>query len=512
MRTLRLLLWPAGIAVGIAAETVGFDWDEPRDWLPDLAVGWTLIACGLAAWSARPASRAGALMAAAGFAWFAGTFTEDALYLHRGFLIHLVLAYPQGRLSSNASRAVAAIGYGVALSPSASGSEAVVFCVSALILAAAAHDRARAVGRERRERGAALAATGLLASVLAGTAAARLAFPTQSADDATLLVYEIALCVLAVAMLAGLIREPWARSRVADLVVDLGEDRSGTLRDALAAALGDPTLEVGYRLGDAYVDAQGRPMPLPADGSGRALTHVERDGRAIAVLVHDPAVLDDPGLSRAIVAAAELTASNARLQGEVRRQLAELERSRRRLVRAGDEERRRLERRLHDTVEQRLARLSGTLAAARLPEAEEQLAQTRDELRELAAGLHPGGTLAEAIATLARRSPVSVELSVPDAQLPEEVVTAAYFVCAEALANVVKYADASRVTIAVHAGGSSVRLEVADDGAGGANPGRGTGLRGLADRVEALGGTLAVHSPPGEGTRVTADLPLERPG
>ena len=208
----------------------------------------------------------------------------------------------------------------------------------------------------------------------------------------------------------------------------------------------------------------------------------------------------------------------------MRRQLVELRASRRRLLRAGDEERRRLERRLRETVERRLIALARTLAgahatagAARLRGAEEQLAHTLEELGELAAGLHPGGMdegrLADALASLVARGPVPVELSVPDTRLPEEVATAAYFVCSEALANVGKYAGASRVTISMRAGDGRVQVEVRDDGVGGANPANGSGLRGLADRVEALGGTLAGGEPAGPrhaGDRRAAARPAAR--
>jgi signal transduction histidine kinase len=491
------------------------------DWLPDLVAGWTLIACGLIGWSRRPESRSGALMAATGFAWFAANFaTDQALYLHRGPLIHLVLSYPQGRLGGRVERFVVAIAYLAAVIPSIWSSEAATFVLAGLIVTAAGHGYARAVGREQRARLAALGATAFVAAVLAGTAAARLAFPTQGVTAATLLVYEAGLCALAIGLLAGLVRQPWERTRVTDLVVDLGEARSGTLRDALARALGDPTLEVGYWLGDGYVDADGRPLALPSPGSHRRVTPVERGGDAIAVLVHDPAVLDDPGLSDALTTAARLSASNARLQADVRAQLAELSASRRRLLHAGDEERRRLERRLRETVQRRLTELAQALEGAhadatraeRVRGAEAQLGHALDELRDLAAGLDPGGladgTLADALASLASRSPVPVDLAAPSLRLPEEIATAAYFVCSEALANVAKYASASRAAISVSAGADRLVVEVADDGVGGAVISRGTGLRGLADRVEALGGTLRLESPPGDGTRVTAELPL----
>src|SRR5215212_9603439 len=118
MRAFRLWLWPAGAVVGIAAEQVYFGWDDTGDWLPDLAVGWTLIACGLVGWSRRPESRSGVLMAATGFAWFAANFaSEQALYLHRGPLIHLVLSYPYGRLGGRVDRAVVGIAYAAAVIP-----------------------------------------------------------------------------------------------------------------------------------------------------------------------------------------------------------------------------------------------------------------------------------------------------------------------------------------------------------------------------------------------------------
>jgi signal transduction histidine kinase len=516
MRALRLLLWPAGAALGLAAESRAFEWSELGDWLPDLATGWTLIACGLVGWSRRPESRSGALMSATGFAWFAGNFAAAGLYLHRGPLMQLVLCFPQGRARGRIGRAVVALAYAASLLPAIWRSELGTFVLAALGVSAAAHAWAGAVGMERRMRLSALRATAFLAAVLAGTAAARLAFPAPETDDATLLVYEAALCVLAIGLLAALIRKPWERSRVTDLVVDLGDSRSGLLRDALASALGDPTLEIGYRVGEHYVDARGRPIALPAAGSERTVTPVERDGEVIAVLVHDPAVLDDPGLSDALAGAARLAASNARLQSEVLGQLAELRASRRRLVRAGDEARRRLEQRLRDTVVQRLTGLARALEAnpadsAPLQAVGVQLVRSLDELRELGAGIHPGGrddgALDGALASLVADSPVPVELSVPGARLPEEVATAAYFLCSEALANAVKYARASRVTIALKVGDELIQVEVRDDGIGGADP-DGAGLRGLADRVEALGGRLVVDSPAGGGTRLTADLPV----
>ena len=248
---------------------------------------------------------------------------------------------------------------------------------------------------------------------------------------------------------------------------------------------------------------------------------VASDGQAVAVLGHDPAVLDDPGLVEAVAAAARLAASNAHLQAEVRAQVSELQESRRRLVRAGDEERRRLEQRLHEGAERRLValghvleRVSGNTSRSRTAEIERargQLARTLADLHDLAGGLHPRALteqgLAAALASLARRSPVPVELAVPAERLPAEVEAAAYFICSEALANVAKYASASRVVVRVTADDRAALVEIVDDGVGGADPAQGSGLRGLADRVEALDGTFRLESPPGAGTRLSAELP-----
>jgi signal transduction histidine kinase len=536
MRRSLLLLWPAGAALGIAAEWTYFGWGEPRDWVPDLVTGWSLIACGVIAWSRLPDNPTGALMAATGFTWFAGNFqttglagidwlAAHALYLHRGPLVHLVLSYPSGRPAGRAGRTAVAVGYGAALVTPVWRSEAATIVLAALLAAVAFHGYASAVGPERRARLLGTQAAAGLAAVLAGNAIARLAAPTGAADEATLLAYEIALSAGAVALLLGLLRRGWERAAVTDLVVELGESRSGTIGDALARELGDPTLELGFWLEEAgtYVDADGRRLELPRPGSSRSVTHIEGEGRPLAVLVHDPALQEDAGLVDAIAAGAGLAASNARLQAEVRARVAEVQASRRRLLEAGDEERRRLEQRLREGAERRLVSLERALGrsrrqgaretAARIEGARARLEHTLVELHELAAGLHPRELtdhgLAEAVASLARRSPVPVDLEIPVGRYPVEIEAAAYFVCSEALANIAKYASAARVAVEVTAGDGVLRVEVADDGVGGADPARGTGLRGLADRIEALGGTLTVESPPGEGTRLVAEIPLE---
>jgi signal transduction histidine kinase len=535
MRRPGLVLLAGGV-LGLTAEWVGLGWDDPRHWIPDLAVGWTFIGSGLIAWARRPASRTGPLMAATGFTWFLGNFAQvgvataawaagHMVYLHRGPLVQLMLAYPSGRPGSRLVRGAVAVGYAAAVITPIWRSAGATIVLAGLLVAVCARDYVAAVGPFRRARLIALQAAAGLSLVLAGTAAARLLLPPDEVSGASLLVYEAALCVLATGLLAGLLVAPWQRALVTDLVVELGEARSGTLRGELSHALGDPSLEIGYWLPDRaeFVDAEGHPLRLPAPGSGRSVTIVEREGQPVAVLVHDPAVLEDPGLLEAVTSAAQLAAANARLQAEVRARVEELAASRRRILAARDEERRRLERRLHDGAEARLEEVAATLRRGQrsasgegtreqIAHAEDQLTRTLEELRRLGHGLHPR-VLAEhglesALAALAKDLPLPFEINVASTQLPQQVAVAAYFVCAEALANVAKHAAAAHVAVAVTVGDGRVRVEIADDGVGGADPLRGSGLRGLADRVETLGGTLRVESVPGRGTRLAAEIPL----
>jgi len=524
-----------GVALGLTAEWVRFGWGDPRHWLPDLAAGWTFIGCGLIGWGRRPESRTGPLMAATGFTWFVGNFAQvgvaavawaaaHLVYLYRGPLVQLVLAYPSGRPGSRLVRGAVAVGYAAAVT-TIWGSEAATIVLAGLLLGVCAREYVRAVGRARRARLIALQAAAGLSLVLAGIAAARLLLPSGEVGRPSLLVYEVSLWVLAGGLLAGLLVAPWRQTAVADLVVELGEARSGTVRGQLSRALGDPSLEIGYWLPDraVFVDTEGRVLALPDAGSGRSVTVVEREGQAVAALIHDPAVLEDPGLLEAVTSAAQLAAANTRLRAEVQARVEELAASRRRILEAGDEERRRLEHRLHEGAEAQLGKLAETLrrgqgsasgeqTRSQIAHAEEQLGGTREELGRLAQGLHPRVLaehgLADALAVLAKDLPLPVEIKVTGNQLPPPVAAAAYFMCAEALTNTAKHAAAARITVAVTASEGRVRVEIADDGVGEADPARGSGLRGLADRVATLGGTLQVQSVPGRGTRLAADIPL----
>jgi signal transduction histidine kinase len=300
------------------------------------------------------------------------------------------------------------------------------------------------------------------------------------------------------------------------------------LRDALGRALGDPSLELAYWLPGQgrYVGADGLPVELPEGDAGRVSTIVERDGQPVAALVHDPALRENAELVDSVCAAAALTLENERLRAELLAKLVELQASRARLVEATESERRRIERDLHDGAQQRLVSIAMTLGLAEsklagdrsavgpvLQEARASLALALEELRELSQGIRPAilveRGLPAALDDLSRRAALPVRLEVAiDGRLPEPVEAAAYFVAGEALTNAAKHSHANEVVLAASCDGSTLVLEVADDGIGGAGGGGGgSGLRGLADRVEAIGGRLTVSSPPGRGTTVRAELP-----
>ncbi|HEX6021531.1 MAG TPA: sensor histidine kinase, partial [Solirubrobacter sp.] len=330
----------------------------------------------------------------------------------------------------------------------------------------------------------------------------------------------IALVSVPLAFLAGLLRDRVARAdALGALLVRLGE-APGTdgLRGLLADALGDRSLQLLYWVDNSWVHRDGRPATLPPENDGRrAWTPVELEGERVGAIVYDSSA--EPDGVESIAAAAGIAMRGERLEAALRR-------SRKRIVEAGLAERRRLERDLHDGAQQRLVALSLTLRMAqnqiaKNPEkaeqmvaaAQEELTRALEELRELARGIHPAVLsdrgLGPAVEALAVRSPLPVTVEeVPGERLPEPVEAAAYFVIAEALTNVVKYANASTATVAVRRTNGHAEVEVRDDGVGGADPDRGSGLRGLADRVGALDGSLALDSPPGSGTTLRAEIPV----
>ncbi len=404
---------------------------------------------------------------------------------------------------------------------------AVVLVVVAMVLLVRRYRSA--AGAERRLYGP-LYLTGIALMVaLVATVGVNAAAKSSDAANVAWLSAMALLGLIPFVFLAALARARVLQGgAVGELISRLGEaPRPGELRDALADALSDPSLELVYWLPESarFVDVAGRPFTLPKQGSGRAVAPVELQGETIAAIVYDASLAGARDHVRAVGAAAALALENERLDAELRAKLEELRGSRERMLRIGLEERRRLERNLHDGAQQRLVSLALNLRMARsklredpggaetlLAGAGEELEAALEELRELARGLHPAVLsergLRTAVESLALRAPVPVELGpVPSERLPEAVELAAYFVVSEALTNVAKYAAANQATVSVERHNGRVVVAVADDGVGGADPARGTGLRGLADRMAVLEGRLEVESEPGRGTTVKASIP-----
>jgi len=301
------------------------------------------------------------------------------------------------------------------------------------------------------------------------------------------------------------------------------------LRGALSRALGDPSLALAYwyPAESRYVDSGGRPVELPEPGAARGSTVIERDGRPVAALIHDPALEYNSGLVDSVCAAAGLTLDNERLQAELRARLVDLQASRARLVEATDTERRRIERDLHDGAQQQLVALRISLGLARqlvtgspgeaaelIAQTEQQAADALEELRELARGIYPPLLadlgLRAALEAQARKAAMPVTVEAPGlGRYPQKIEAAVYFCVLEALQNVAKYAQAPAARVTLRPDGQWLAFTVEDDGRGfdPATTPRGTGLQGVADRLGALGGTADVTSAPGHGTRVTGRVP-----
>jgi signal transduction histidine kinase len=291
------------------------------------------------------------------------------------------------------------------------------------------------------------------------------------------------------------------------------------MRDALRRVLDDPSLELGFARDGGYVDEGGLPFVLPG---GRNATSLGPSGNVL--LIHDPAVVFDGFLTPSVSRALRLTAENARLQADVHEQLDQVRASHRRLVLARGRQRALLARRLHEGAERQLGEIESLLAtidprepavAGAVLRAIRSVGEARDGIATLALGLQPKMLAAEglagALAVLVQRSPVPVALHLDERRYDAAIEHAVYLVCSEALANAAKHAAASRVDVRLEPARGKLRLEVADDGRGEADP-AGSGLRGLRERVEELGGTLQVESERGGGTRVVASIPVRVEG
>jgi signal transduction histidine kinase len=514
---LRVVLGTAGALIGLVAVTVTFEAGEPFVWMTDLAAGLAFVA--LAAYAVPIAPSVTQLASWMVLAWFAGSVLPFAVFWHRGVLIHVLLAYPTLLPRSRSSRVGVLMGYAASATPFIWRDEALSAALAVTVLAMVAGQKTGSRGRHSRIL--VLGAAAAFAIVVTGGSVARSFAAHNAAVVPALIAYSLVIAGIAVVLGIGLRRAD--RVQLTDLVVELGEYPSGTLRDLLARAVGDPSLAVGYWnwAKGAYLDSAGIPLDPPRAGDMRALTPIDRDGNPFVLIVHDESVLDDPLLVSAAATAAHLAAANAQLHSELRLRVDEVAASRRRILSSADEERRRLQGELQGTVSAPLEELARHLAAVTPPSegASESVVGTArtlldraiGELSEIGSGLHPRELhrgLRAAVGALADRCPVPVSVSVVGLRFSPEIEAAAYYTCAEALANSARYSGASSISIDVTVRAGDLLIVVADDGRGGADPAQGTGLRGLADRLDAVGGRFAVYSPPGGGTRLSATIPV----
>jgi signal transduction histidine kinase len=555
-------------AAGAIVLRLDSDHAGPEPGLQVALLDWIVLSyvfSGLVAWWRRPDSRFGRLMVAGGYLtllsclssangdpWFTFGLTVDLLPF--AVFLHVYLAFPTGHLRGRLETALVAAAYLVAV-----GVQLFVMMIGGLgpdtFLVVSSHPalgldvfhwqltalaaimlggvallalRRRAEGRPLRRSLALLANSFAIALLMSAAllllgAWSDLAQPFLTVQRVTFFTIGLAPIVFLVAILDARL----ARASVGELMLELRGDPPPTdLRGPLARALNDPSLELAYWLPQygTWTDQEGRPVRLPADGAGRAVTMIDRDGDHLAALVHDPSLEEERELLDGVSAVAGIALENGQLQAELKARLHELQESRGRVITAGQEERKRLERNLHDGAQQRLIALSLELgrleerlgddpeAKREIEEARQEIAVSLDELRDVARGLHPavltGHGLEVALQSLAATSavPVTLSVDVPE-RMDEPVEVAAYYVVSESLANVGKHAEADNATVDVARRDGTLVVEVVDDGIGGADSERGSGLRGLADRVEALGGTLRVWTPRGEGTRVRAEMP-----
>jgi signal transduction histidine kinase len=562
-----LLIAAGALGVGMLVGTAQ-QGSIPVETVLQVLVGWSFVACGAYMWARRAANRLGRLKITVGMLWLLGrtlTLASTPIVYTAGLWLTdlwapafalFLLSFPTGRLTSRVDLTIVGIfvfvtvpleflwflflvldnglnALGIAPNESAAH---VIDTIQRYVISIGSVLLVIALGR--RWLGSSGPVRRLMTPVLVGGVAILLQSASwvflssgtrlEPLDD---LIF-LALIAIPIAVLFVMFQARMARADVADLVVELGQTPTpARLRDALANALGDPTLQVAYwdAREERFVDAAGVAVELPEDATGQAVTMLERNGVREAVIIHDAILLEDPGLMASVASAMRLAVDNDRLTAEVEAQLEEVRASRTRIVEAGDRERRRVERDLHDGAQQRLVSLSLELQVARralgdggdpvvrrsLDRASEEALAALAELRDLALGIHPliltEGGLGEAVESLADRTSVDVAVDIGPERYSPAVEGAAYFVISEALANVTKYAKASKATVRVRGLGDHLNIQVDDDGIGGADPRSGSGLRGLADRLAALDGTIAIDSPTGRGTRISAQIPTIQP-
>lgn len=476
------------------------------------AVGTAFVGAGLVVGSRGRRRRMALLLLATGVTWWLGGLGDWALFWHRGPLTHALLAYPTGRLRGRGPRVVAAGGYVLAVAAPLDRFAVVNVGMALSVVGAVTWSAFGSQGPQRSQRWQAVAAAAMVMGALSVGALARTR--GVGAQPAALRTYELGLVLGALVLAGGDVWDRWSEPTTTRLVVELGAaPAGGRISGLVADALGDPSAELFYWLpdGGGFVDEAGRAVPDPgARATDVQVTELDHDGERVGVLVHHVGVGQDPRLLARVAALASVAVAGVRLRADVEAQLAAVEASRRRIVTAGELERQQLAAEVRQGAARHLEVVSGLLADSGHPDAElaDATAMAQRSLDAFAVGVDPvagsDSGLAGALAELVRNFPVPATVALEGGRSSPSAESTAYFVCAEALSNVGKHAAASQVSLQVSVTPESVRVVVTDDGVGGAALSAGTGLAGLRDRVEALGGTLTVHSPAGGGTRVEA--------
>jgi signal transduction histidine kinase len=492
--------------------------------LIDIACGLLLVGVGMVAHHRAHPPRLTWIWIMAGVFWLAGTLWPVAATWHRGPLVHGLLAYPGGRLASEKTRVVVAAAYLAGLL--APANEVATVVVALAVAWTAGTTWRRTTGREHEARRVGIIGSLVYSVVLVvGAVQSRLDWRW---DRGVLLAYMVTVGTIAVLAMADLATGRWTRSAVTSLVIDVGRRGDLGLQDAIRRAVGDPSLLLGFWARDlgTYVDPSGRPLDLSTTPT-RATTEIDRDGERMALLIHDVVTFADPDLLDGVAAAARLAFDNAQLQAAAQAHISELTASRRRLVEAADTQRTDLERDLRDRTFSRMGTVHDMLVRAereadlsmksRLSALDEEVNLARRDLDDLAHGLRPQALtergLAGALSDLADRTPLPVAVDVGSERLPPTVEAAVYFVCAEALTNVVKHAQASRATVTVQVLPGRVVARIVDDGVGRTRvDSAGSGLKGLAERAEVLDGILVLSDGPDGGTVVEVSIPVDSRG
>lgn len=563
-----VMLACAVLLVALAIAAVALHGTGAPAWQPILflSVALSYLFAGVLAWWRRPSNPLGAIMVVGCLALLIASLAITAVPVLiaaatigatpiLAVMVHLLHAFPSGRLRSRVSRWTVAVGYftslvleiplylfapapppahlvGLADRPALvsvglvvqSVVGAAVMVVTMLVLVR----RLRLADPPHRRVLGPLYAYGVLVVLfipLSANLAALFSVPQETLGTAQLL----AIGGVPLAFCLGLLRGGFARTReLEELGLWLGGTGTArtTVTEALAATLGDPTLTVAFRNDDGqYVDATGSPVELPAAGGDREVVQVEVEGHPVGVIEYDATLLADPAPVRAAGRVVALAVERERLTAQLRAGAQALRESRERLVEAADRERRRIAQNLHDGPQARLVVLA--LAAQRLatgpgvPSETAAAATTlrRDidaaagELRRFVHGVMPAPLVERGLSAAAEDLvdqlplPTRLELGINGLRLPAAVESTAYFVLAEALTNAVRHADATTLALRLTVREDTLVIEVGDDGVGGAHLNGGLGLRSLTDRVDALGGRLVLDSTPGSGTRIIAELP-----